>query len=149
MQRRCDWCQIAFNITIGINATFAESQATSECVSYSVSIAPLPDSMLSLGSSFNASYTGTLPPSNSGTGSVPPRTSSASGKQTGSASLPASTTVQTLVGGGGAAPTTTPNQGQSSTTPTGAVKTGSAKGRSYVDQVLFSVMCGMVILCLR
>ncbi|PMD37373.1 hypothetical protein L207DRAFT_636087 [Hyaloscypha variabilis F] len=146
-QQQCDWCQDAFGIGLGINVSFAESEATSACISVSASIAPVPASLLSLASSFNASFTGTLPPSNSGTGSGPTQTRSASGGKTSSTSLPATTSIETLVGGGGAAPTTTP--GQSPTTPTGAVKTGGVDGWRSADAIRFSgMMLGLVTLCL-
>jgi hypothetical protein len=126
--------------------------ATSECSSYSASIAPVPASYLALASEYNATYSGfSTTPAKSGAGKGSSPTSSASGKKTDPTTSHASTTSVRTFGGGGAAPTlTVPNtQVQSSTTPTGGVKTGAAQG--WRDSALSSVVVvtfGLAALCL-
>ena len=53
---RCYWCQLAYNLDI----TYDGPSLTSGCNSASVAIAPIPSSVLSRESAYNATYTGVL-----------------------------------------------------------------------------------------
>ncbi|PMD52668.1 uncharacterized protein K444DRAFT_635636 [Hyaloscypha bicolor E] len=148
-QQQCDWCEAAYSID---TISGYMDMATSECSSYSASIAPVPASYLALASSYNATYSGfSTTPAKTGTGRGSSPTSSASGKKTGPTSSHASTTSVRTFGGGGAAPTlAVPNtQVQSSPTPTGGVRTGAAQGwRDSAVSSFVVVTFGLTALCL-
>lgn len=132
---------------LGFNYTQLEQDATSACLSYGFSIAPVPASILAIESSYNATYTGTLPATTGKGPAVTRKLSSSASKETGT-SKDNPDGVSTISyyslngGGGGSAVTSAPNS-QSQPSSTSAQTTGAApsiSGWRAGDAALFSLV---------
>ncbi|CZR56721.1 uncharacterized protein PAC_06610 [Phialocephala subalpina] len=159
-QSSCGWCDDVFGLSGDMDSFYFD-----QCSSYSFTVAPIPSSVLALESSYNATYTGTMPvgvtltqgsggssqATTTGTGTSRVSKTSAGGSgfplQTGSStsskkstSTPASSTI-TLGGGTLSTPTAQGSTSQNlvaTQTITRAPGTGSAAGLKCLDALLMS-----------
>jgi hypothetical protein len=143
----CDLCQEAWNVYgWSYDFTDLEQEATSACLQYGFSVAPVPASVLSIESSYNATYTGTVP-GNTKKPAVTRKLSSSASKETGTGKdYPdgvSTVSYYSLYGGGGGSGVTPTSNPQSQPSSTSTQTTGAAPGSSRWragDAALFSLV---------
>jgi hypothetical protein len=143
----CDLCQEAWNVYgWSYDFTDIEQEATSACLQYGFSVALVPASVLTIESSYNATYTGTVP-GNTKKAAVTRKLSSSASKETGTGGGNpggvSTVSYYSLNGGGGGSGVTPTSNPQPQPSSTSAQSTGAARGSSRWgarDAALFSLV---------